>query len=282
MKLLQSLALKTDQFKLALGLALLLIVGLMDFSTGYELAFSIFYVMPVSLIAWLLGYRQGIVFSVLAAVMWFLADFYADHPYSHPAILVWNTLIRFSFFLIIALLLSKLKIAMEHEQTLSRTDFLTGAFNSRSFYDLMQQEIDRYERYERTFTLVYIDLDNFKAVNDTLGHSVGDQVLRTVVESAKKYLRKPDLVARLGGDEFALLLPETDDEQAHITLSKLQVNLLAEMEKNHWPITFSMGALICNAPPPTPDNLLRKVDDLMYSVKRDGKNSIKYSLYANA
>ncbi len=280
MKLIQTLELKSNNFKLALGLLLLVLVGFIDFCTGYELAFSLFYVLPVSLMAWLCGYRQGVIFSAMSAIVWFLADFYSYHPYSHPAIFAWNSLIRFCFFLIIAVLLSKLKTALELEQTLSRTDFLTGAFNSRSFYDLMQQEIDRYERYERTFTLVYIDLDNFKTVNDTLGHSAGDQVLRTVVEAAKTHLRKPDIVARLGGDEFGLLLPETDEAQAHITLSKLQASLLAEMTKNQWPITFSMGALVCNAPPPTPDNLLRKVDDLMYSVKSEGKNSIKYALYA--
>jgi diguanylate cyclase (GGDEF)-like protein len=127
--------------------------------------------------------------------------------------------------------------------------------------------------------LAYIDLDNFKIMNDQFGHSVGDQVLRTVVSSARKYLRKTDVVARLGGDEFALLMPETDQESARIALSKIQSGLLEEMRQSHWPITFSIGVLTCMATPQTTDALVSLADELMYSVKRNGKNAIKYSSY---
>lgn len=86
-------------------------------------------------------------------------------------------------------------------------------------------EIDRLHRYGRPFTVAYIDLDNFKAVNDQFGHAIGDRVLCTVVSSLKKYMRKTDVCARLGGDEFALLLPETDHEFARLVISKIQGEL---------------------------------------------------------
>ncbi len=121
-------------------------------------------------------------------------------------------------------------------------DLLTGAVNSRFFHDLATMEIDRSRRYERPFTVVFIDLDNFKTVNDPFGHSAGDRVLRAMVSSARKHLRKTDVLARLGGDEFGLLLYETDEESARIAA--------------------------------------RMADELMYSVKRDGKNAIKHSVYA--
>ncbi|MCK7506617.1 MAG: GGDEF domain-containing protein [Desulfobacterales bacterium] len=128
--------------------------------------------------------------SLVSACAWIGADVLDGHPYSHIYIPVWNTFIRFSFFIIITLLLSSLKSYMEREKELSRIDYLTGAVNARLFYELVQAEIDRFQRYERPFTLAYMDLDNFKSVNDQFGHSIGDQVLKIVVSSTRKYLRK--------------------------------------------------------------------------------------------
>ncbi|MCK7512332.1 MAG: GGDEF domain-containing protein [Desulfobacterales bacterium] len=190
--------------------------------------------------------------SLVSACAWIVADLLDGHPYSNILIPVWNTLIRFSFFVIITLLLSSFKISMEREKELSRIDYLTGAVNTRLFYELAQAEIDRFHRYEHPFTLAYIDLDNFKSVNDQFGHSTGDQVLRTVVNSARKYLRKTDVLARLGGDEFALLLSETDQESARVAISNIQSKLSEEMRQNNWPVTFSIGVLTCNRARCTP------------------------------
>jgi len=153
--------------------------------------------------------------------------------------------------------------------------------NSRFFYELAQMEIDRFQRYKHPFTLTYIDLDNFKAVNDQFGHSTGDQVLRTVIGSVKKHLRRTDVVARLGGDEFVLLLPETDQEPAYVVINKIRGDLLEEMRQQNWPITFSIGVLTCRVVPNTIDELIKMADDLMYSAKHDGKNAVKYSTYAD-
>ncbi|MFA4915140.1 MAG: GGDEF domain-containing protein [Syntrophales bacterium] len=106
-------------------------------------------------------------------------------------------------------------------------------------------EIERSQRHKHPFTVTYFDLDNFKTVNDRFGHSMGDNVLCTVVRYAKTHLRKMDIVARLGGDEFAFLLPETDQVQARVAISKIQISLLDEMYRNDWPVTFSIGVLTC-------------------------------------
>jgi diguanylate cyclase (GGDEF)-like protein len=267
-------------YVLAAAFTLTGIIGVVDFLTGYEIALSLFYVLPVALVTWLTSRRFGLVTSLAGAIVWFWADVASGHPYPHPLIPVWNTIIRFGFFMIIALLLSALRKAMERERELARRDNLTGAMNSRFFYDLAQMEIDRFQRYEHPFTLAYIDLDNFKAVNDQFGHPAGDQVLRTVVNSAGKYLRKTDVFARLGGDEFVLLLPETNEESARVALSKIQDGFIEEMRLGNWPITFSIGVLTCSAAPHTTEELVMMADKLMYSVKRDGKNAIKYATYA--
>ena len=264
----------------AAGFALIGLIGILDFLTGFEVAFSLFYMIPVSLLTWLTGRRSGIVASLASAGVWLIADLTAGNSYSHPFIYVWNTLMGLGFFLIVTFLLSTLKRALEHERELSHTDYLTGAVNSRFFFDLLQIEINRSQRYKHPFTIAYVDIDNFKVINDRFGHSTGDQVLRAVVNQARKHLRKSDVVARLGGDEFALLLPETNQDSARVVLSKFQSGNLAEMQHSDWPVTLSIGALTCLNAPNAIEELVRMADDLMYSVKRDSKNAIKYSTYA--
>ena len=135
-------------------------------------------------------------------------------------------------------------------------------------------------RYEHPLTLVYLDIDNFKYVNDRFGHPAGDRVLRAVAIYAREHSRQTDVVARLGGDEFAFLMPDMNQKSARVVISKLQYGLLEEMRQNDWPVTFSIGVLTCSAAPPTTEELVRMADDLMYSVKRTGKNELKYSIYA--
>lgn len=272
---------KSKLFCIVIGVALIGLIGFVDFLTGYELAFSVFYVIPISLTTWFVGQRVGLVTSLVGAFVWVSADIAAGHPYSHPYIPIWNTIIRLAFFVLITILLSSMRRAAEREKELARIDYLTGAANSRFFYELVLAEIYRLNRYGHPFTLAHIDLDDFKNVNDQFGHSIGDQVLRTIVNTARKHLRKTDLVARLGGDEFALVLPETDQKSARDVLPKIQCYILAEMQQCNWPITLSIGVLTCsNDMPLTTVELVSKVDDLMYSVKRNGKNAIIYSTFA--
>jgi diguanylate cyclase (GGDEF) domain len=262
-----------------IGFVLIGIIGICDFLTGYELAFSVFYVLPISLVTWFTSRRLGLVTSFASAIVWLVADISTGHPYSSSIFPIWNTLMRFTFFVIITLLLSSLKTSITLERELSRTDYLTGTANSRFFNELMRLEIERLQRYSHPFSLAYFDIDNFKSINDQCGHSTGDDVLRTVACCVKKHLRKTDVVAVLGGDEFALLFPETDQASAHVVTSKVQGMLLEEMQSHNWPITFSIGVITCSSAPNTIDELVRMADELMYSVKRDGKNAIKYSVY---
>jgi diguanylate cyclase (GGDEF)-like protein len=263
-----------------MGFILIVGLGLLDFITGYEISFSLFYLLPISLVVWFAGKRFGIAASIVSAAVWLLADVLSGNHYSHAIIYFWNSAIRFGFFIIVTLLLTELKTALEHEKNLSRTDRLTGAMSMDFFYNLLQAEIYRFQRYKHTFTVAYVDLDNFKAVNDEFGHSVGDTVLRTVVNHVRNGLRKTDIVARLGGDEFAILLPETDQITAQVAMSKIQQSLLSEMKKSNWPETFSIGAITINASPGTANELIKLADNLMYTVKSNGKNAINYSVYA--
>jgi diguanylate cyclase (GGDEF)-like protein len=279
MNIVNNLEKRSKLFWAITGIVLLFGVGAVDFLTGYEISFSLFYLFPIILVAWFAGRPLGVATSIASAVIWLVVDITSGHIYSRPLIHYWNGTIRFGFFIVVTLLMSALKNALEHQKELSHIDNLTGAINSRFFSELVQKEIDRFQRHSRPFTVVYIDFDNFKAVNDDFGHSIGDKVLCTAVKYAKLLLRKIDVIARLGGDEFALLLPETDQAGAKVAISKIQIGLLDEMHKNNWPVTFSIGVLTCVNMPQTTDELIKRADELMYLVKKNGKNSINYSVY---
>jgi diguanylate cyclase (GGDEF)-like protein len=172
-----------------------------------------------------------------------------------------------------------LQAALEHEASLSRTDYLTGAANKRSFYESASVELDRSRRYARPFAIAYIDCDNFKYVNDHLGHYAGDEVLKTVSQTAKSILRATDFFARMGGDEFAVLFRETSDEAVQLAVPKLQRAFLEAMTSHNWPITFSIGTVTFLSPPESIDAMLNIADSLMYDVKQSTKNNAKYLTY---
>lgn len=263
-----------------IGLWLLGVVGLLDYVTGHELAFSLFYMLPIALLAWFTNGVLGVVMALASAGVWLIADIFDGATYSSPFIYVWNTLIRLGFFLL-AVLLLRLGKALEREKTLARTDYVTGTVNTRFFHALAQREIDRSARYGYPLTMAYIDVDNFKTINDTLGHLAGDKVLQTVAEGMQQHLRKTDVVARVGGDEFAILLPEVGPEAAQAVISKMRQNVLEDMQSNHWPVTFSIGVVTFTVPPHSAEEMLNKADQLMYAVKSSGKNNIRYLTQAD-
>lgn len=261
------------------GFIIVLIVGIIDYVTGFEFRFSVFYVIPIFLVTWFTDEKFGLIISGIGLLVWFYADLASGHVYSHHVFHIWNFLITLIYFVIITILLITLKKTMERERELARKDFLTGAANSLSFYDLLQNEINRLNRYHHPFSVAYIDLDNFKMVNDQWGHSAGDKVLASIVGTISKICRKTDVVARLGGDEFAVMFPETDQHKVKIIVKKLQNSLLKKMKSNDWNVTFSMGVLTILAHPPTAREIVRLTDELMYSVKNEGKNNVKFSVY---
>jgi diguanylate cyclase (GGDEF)-like protein len=265
---------------LLISLELMILFGIVDYATGYEISFALFYLIPVSLAAWFIGRKSGLVISIASAVIWYETNALAGEIFSNGIIPIWNSATRLGFFYAVTVLLSRLKQAMDHERELSHTDHLTGAMNSRAFYKLAEYEIKKCERFERPITIVYIDLDNFKEINDQFGHSTGDTVLKNVVQKINGNVRATDILARLGGDEFALLLPETNQEAAHTIVTRLQSILLEEMLRCKWQITFSIGVLTCTTPPAGINEILHQADELMYSAKNNGKNAICFALLA--
>lgn len=261
------------------GILFVLFLALVHYSIGYEVSFAVFYTAPIAMVAWYGGRRQAFIVSVLSATSWHVANRLAGETFSSPAIPYWNAATRLGFFLIISVLLTSLKQTLQREQGMSRTDVLTGLGNRRAFMELAQSELQRAARRRLPFTLVYLDLDNFKAVNDRQGHEAGDQLLRIVADVLRETLRKVDHLARLGGDEFAILMVDADEAVARSVLERTRIALRAAMQVKGWPVTFSIGVLVCPKPPASVAEMIRLADDLMYSAKLGGKDRISLKVH---
>lgn len=262
-----------------ISIALVGVLGVVDYITRNQLNFSLFYLIPISLSAWYVNRSAGISISILSVAVWLAADITTGVDYLHPAIYIWNTLIRFGFFIIVTYLMSELHKAQKSVEALARTDYVTGSLNSRYFHELLSIELSRSNRYKRPFTLVYLDLDNFKQVNDRFGHDEGDKLIRIIVEEITHQLRKTDIIARLGGDEFAVLFPETGQQEAKVVMLKVSRCLMEKLRQTYPFVTFSAGAVTYIAAPDSTKAAIKIADELMYSVKKDTKNGIRYSLY---
>jgi diguanylate cyclase (GGDEF)-like protein len=254
------------------------VLGLLDYATGHETTFALFYLAPVTFAAWHLGVRWGLFFSLVCVVVWLVANALAGATYSSAWIPYWNGFTRLAVFVIVVLLLSALRKGQEHARELARTDSLTGAVNRRWFGELLNLETGRCRRYRRPFSVIYSDIDNFKAVNDQLGHSKGDKLLQTVTATLKHEGRATDIVARLGGDEFGMLLPETGRIGAKALSQRLRRRLMEAMAMEAWPVSFSFGVVTCLEAPHSVDDLLHLADQLMYAVKQEGKNGIRHEV----
>ena len=264
---------------ISVGSVMVLLVGILNHMAGPEISSTIFYLIPIILVTWFTRRSIGFIFSILSALTWLITDLTSGTTHFNSDIPYWNGVARLGSFFILTFVLSTLKNTLRQEKEFSRIDFLTGIRNRRYFIELVNMEINRARRYDHPFTVVCIDLDNFKTVNDCFGHSTGDILLRLIARTLQQNIRSTDTVARLGGDEFAILLPETGRNVAEVILQKVQKINLEIMRRHGWPVTFSIGVATFTSPPSTVDETLRISDQLMYSAKNNGKNSIQYEVF---
>lgn len=261
------------------SVAMVGIVALGDVITGTDISFSAFYLLPVVLAASGAGTRIGLRVAVLTALAWLAAEIFAAEATDEVArdllVPLWNASIRFVVFALVVALLDALHTSVDHERTLSRADSLSGLPNSRAFYEQAEHERRVLARTGEPLTIAYIDIDNFKTVNDVLGHSTGDVVLRSTARTLGSVLRDVDLAGRLGGDEFALLLPRTDEAGASTLLERVHEALSTEASARRWPIGYSIGAVTFATAPASVDEMVARSDELMYEVKRTGKNALR-------
>ena len=170
-----------------------------------------------------------------------------------------------------------LKIANAELTRLATTDFLTGVWNRRRFMELGEAEVARVRRSGRCFGAVMMDVDHFKAVNDTYGHDAGDNVLRALAEACIDRLRNVDIVGRMGGEEFALILPETDPQGAKLTVERLREylgELTIPVDSGTLNVTVSAGVTTVQDPKDSIEAALKRADAALYKAKDSGRNRI--------
>lgn len=262
------------------GIAAVALVGILDVFTSTTVSSLPAYLLLVMLATWYSGRWSGVLISIASAVTWYLADL-CTHEYTvHPAIPLWNACGRLITFLLFNHLLAQWRLAHQHECELARTDPLTGIANRRVFLESLNREITRVQRYPSAFTVVCFDLDHFKQVNDRLGHAAGDALLRVIASAVQRHIRASDLVARLGGDEFAILLLHDNTDSAAVVLGKLMTHLTETIAASGFPVTISMGAVICDTVPNDLQRVMCQADHLMYSVKANGRNGVQSARYS--
>ena len=257
----------------------LALVAWADHLSGQDLQLEFFYLLPLAAVSWLCGRREGLVAAGLATMLWTLVDVTGRPVRSQPGLIVWNAAVELLFFSGLALLVSFMARQADNLRSLAREDALTGVANRRAFFGALTNAVDLAGRREGAWTITYVDLDDFKQINDRLGHNTGDDVLRTVAGTLKAATRRVDVVARLGGDEFGVLMPDTDQAQAETAVRKLQALLDAAMAEAGWPITFSIGATTFLAAPASPDAALAVADARMYEVKHDRKAAVRFGVW---
>jgi diguanylate cyclase (GGDEF)-like protein/PAS domain S-box-containing protein len=160
---------------------------------------------------------------------------------------------------------------------LATTDGLTGLFNRRRFMELAEAELGRARRYRRPMTMLMMDIDHFKRVNDTHGHDVGDEVLRELARVSRAALREPDILGRLGGEEFGVLLPETADGPALEVAERLRraiENTPIATAAGELRITVSIGAAASDTDGESVAGLLKRADVALYEAKQAGRNRV--------
>ena len=261
---------------LIVSLCTVAVVAAVDYVTGYEISFSLFYLAPVALAAWYVDKRTAIAIAALSSVSWFLADFAAGNHYHHWTVPIWNALIRLGFFLVNGILVAILRQVLLDQQQRASIDALTGVFSRRAFQERLQHDLQIARRNRAPLTLALLDLDNFKTLNDTQGHAKGDQALICAAQALMKATRAMDTVARLGGDEFVLVLPETDRPGAEEVIAKLRHELQRALESVAPGVTCSIGVLTFLDAPGSVDAAVGAADALMYDAKRQGKNAVTY------
>jgi diguanylate cyclase (GGDEF)-like protein len=252
---------------------LTLLVYWVNNTTPPEARLGVLYIIPVLLVTWTEGLVWGIVFGLASiglreAVAW--EQMPADMP------LGWRIGNPAAYVAVVAVAMAGLEKLRRSQAALARLvtqDALTNVLNARAFAERLGQELDRNRRYPRPLALLYMDLDNFKVINDTHGHQTGDAVLRLVADATRSSVRGADVVGRMGGDEFAVLMPETDALLANEVAKRLVAGLRTVF-KGTPNVTASIGVVACTATDASTDDLLGRADQAMYDAKKMGKDRV--------
>ena len=246
----------------------LLVLSNLRAETGAEFAFSSLVVVPVIVITWIDGHRKGLLFALIAAAIVGMGELASGREFSESWIPLANVITRALTYLAVSLLVSKIRQQLLKEHDLAFHDPLTGLLNRRAFLEAGANEVLRSSRYDRPLTVVFMDLDHFKQLNDTMGHDAGDLALRATARTLQEVLRQSDRIGRLGGDEFAVLLPEIGYAESIEAGEKILHALNLALDK-YPPVNVSIGVAWFSRAKPAFPEMVKAADELMYEAKQN-------------
>ncbi len=224
----------------------------------------ILYLPSVLFAAWYAGRGPGLLIIGVSVVAWL----WVGIPNVSTLI---DGIVHFTLFTVVVLSISAYRNYYLLEKERAVTDPLTGILDRRGFRERAAEELARARRYKHPLSVAYIDVDNFKEINDMYGHAGGDKVLHTIAASLQHSTREIDAVARLGGDEFGVLFPETGSEVAQAAIRGLISRVNEDLKTFEKRITISIGSVTFETPGSV-EEMLDAADRVMYQVKRRGKN----------
>lgn len=253
---------------------LIVLLGLLRSATDTDFTFASLAILPVLAIAWIDGKRNGLLVALLATAMWLASDIASERQFSDDWIPWVNAITRLLTYGIAVLLVAQIRFQFDREHNNATHDALTGLQNRRAFFEAGDFEVERAKRYAHPLAVIYLDLDDFKQLNDCKGHDAGDAALRATASALTRTMRATDRVARMGGDEFAVLLPETGYEAAITAGQKISIALDAAL-KAFPPVKVSIGVAWFAAADRLFPAMLTAADELMYEVKESGKHDMR-------
>jgi diguanylate cyclase (GGDEF)-like protein len=257
-----------------LAILVLPLVALFDYLGGPEFGFSLFYLIPIFLVARLGDWTSAWLTAMLAAFAWMVIDVLTS-GYTTVLAPLWNTLTRFAFFSLALVALRNYQERLTAAQLRALSDPLTGLPNRQYLHIMLGAARARLERHGKPLTLAYLDIDDFKLLNDRHGHNAGDALLKQVARALAEHTRDTDTVARVGGDEFLILLPESPHRVARPVLERVHQALKEIPLPRETALTMSIGACTFHRPQESIEEMMRLADDVMYRVKGTGKNDLR-------
>lgn len=268
--------LRSAHYIAPLSILCALAILVVDLYVDRSFNLAVVYLLPISMSAWYVSRKFALGLAVMSAVAWLFLETVVQPPTPLPIAPYWNAFAMLVSFSLVTALLAQLKYRLDQAERRAAFDDLTQLPNRFAFRVLVEQELRRSHLAAKPLAMAYLDLDNFKSVNDHWGHATGDKVLQIVARTLLDTLRATDVVARLGGDEFVMMLPDTSREQAEPILDRLHKTIASVMQAEGWRVTGSLGVVIFDPPIFPSTKMIDAADRAMYSVKASGKNRVEY------
>ena len=244
----------------------------LPFEMGRYISLDVLYCLPIIQTARLAAIHSSrhydtqtsTIVGIVLALVWSTTEVAIAWPDFPMTAFALNTFTRSVVFTVIGRVLIKLW----REKEYARKDSLTGLANRLELLERMKIEQGRSERSGRPYSLLYIDIDQFKLLNDTHGHQVGDEALKVLADILKDSSRKVAVAARLGGDEFVLFLPDTDERSCNILIKRIEASTKQAFEVRLWPILLSIGRATHTGKTQEVEWVIGLADKNMYEAKK--------------